>query len=94
MKRQLAQVLGKIIAVVPAALNGFGLWNVLVLILIVLIERYCSYQPPAFGPDAHVSSMDGDTIKAGDGSEYRIYGIDAPELNQTCLEAIGKTWLR
>ena len=81
MQRQLAQVLGKVIAVV------------LVLLLIVLIERYCSYQPPAFGPDAHISSMDGDTIKAGDGTEYRIYGIDAPELHQTCLEANGKTWL-
>jgi endonuclease YncB( thermonuclease family) len=81
MKRQLAQVLGKIIAVV------------LVLLLIVLIERYCSYTPPAFVPKAAVVSMDGDTIKAGDGSEYRIYGIDAPELHQTCLEANGKTWL-
>jgi endonuclease YncB( thermonuclease family) len=81
MKRQLAQVLGKVIAVV------------LVIILIVLIERYCSYTPPAFGPSAHVTSMDGDTIRAGDGSEYRIYGIDAPELHQTCLEANGKTWL-
>lgn len=81
MKRQLAQVLGKVIAVV------------LVIILIVLIERYCSYQPPAFGPSAHVTSMDGDTIRAGDGTEYRIYGIDAPELHQTCLEANGKTWL-
>lgn len=79
--RQFAQLLGKVVAIA------------LVLLLIVLIERYCSYTPPAFGPGAPVASMDGDTIRAGDGSEYRIYGIDAPELHQTCLEANGKTWL-
>jgi endonuclease YncB( thermonuclease family) len=79
--RQLAQMLGKLIALV------------LVVVLVVLIERYCSHQPPAFGPEARVVAVDGDTIRAGDGSEYRIYGIDAPELHQTCLEADGKSWL-
>jgi endonuclease YncB( thermonuclease family) len=78
--RALAQMLGKFAALV------------ILLILALLIERYCSYRPPAFGPDAKIVSIDGDTIRAGDGSEYRLYGIDAPELHQTCTEANGKSW--
>src|SRR5262245_2003798 len=78
--RALAQMLGKFAALV------------VLLILALLIERYCSYHPPAFGPDAKIVSVDGDTIRAGDGSLYRLYGIDAPELHQTCSEANGKSW--
>ena len=37
-------------------------------------------------------SLDGDTLKATNGVEYRIFGIDAPELHQTCTEAYWKTW--
>ena len=79
--RKLAQALGKLLALV------------LVVVLVILIERYCVPKLEPFGPGAKIVTLDGDTIKAGDGSEYRIYGIDAPELHQTCLEAIGKTWL-
>jgi endonuclease YncB( thermonuclease family) len=79
--RALAQALGKLAALV------------LLVIVVVLIERYCSYRPPPFGPDARIVSIDGDTLRAGDGSEYRIFGIDAPELHQTCSEANGKSWL-
>ena len=35
----------------------------------------------------------GDSLRAGDGAEYRIFGIDAPELHQSCSEANGKSWL-
>lgn len=76
----LAQPLGKIAAVV------------ILIILALLIERYCSYKPPPFGPGAKIVSIDGDTLRVGDGSEYRIFGIDAPELRQTCKEANGKSW--
>ena len=79
--RALAQALGKLIALV------------LVVIAVILIERYCSVQVPPFGPDAKIVSIDGDTLKAGNGAEYRIFGIDAPELHQTCAEANGKSWL-
>jgi endonuclease YncB( thermonuclease family) len=79
--RQLAQALGKLIALV------------LVVILVVLIERYCVPKPEPFGPGAKIVSIDGDTLRAGDGAEYRIFGIDAPELHQTCKEANGKSWL-
>jgi endonuclease YncB( thermonuclease family) len=78
--RALAQALGKIAAVV------------ILIILAVLIERYCSYKPPPFGPGVKIVSIDGDSLRAGDGSEYRIFGIDAPELHQTCKEANGKAW--
>jgi endonuclease YncB( thermonuclease family) len=78
--RTLAQQLGKLAALV------------LLVIVALLIERYCSYKPPPFGPGAKIVSIDGDSLRAGDGAEYRIFGIDAPELHQTCKEANGKSW--
>jgi endonuclease YncB( thermonuclease family) len=79
--RKLAQALGKLIALV------------LVVVAVILIERYCVPKPEPFGPNAKIVTLDGDTIKAGDGAEYRIFGIDAPELHQTCNEANGKSWM-
>ena len=79
--RQLAQALGKLIALV------------LVVVAVILIERYCQAQVPPFGPGAKIVSLDGDTLKAANGVEYRIFGIDAPELHQRCNEADGKSWL-
>jgi endonuclease YncB( thermonuclease family) len=78
--RALAQMLGKFAALV------------ILLILALLIERYCSYHPEPFGPDAKIVSIDGDTLRVGDGSEYRLFGVDAPELHQTCKEGNGKSW--
>ena len=79
--RKLAQTFGKLIALL------------LVAILAILIERYCTPEVPPFGPGAKVVSIDGDTLRAGNGAEYRLFGIDAPELHQTCNEADGKSWL-
>jgi len=79
--KALANTLGKIIALA------------LVFGLVLLINHYCSIRPEPFGPDAHIVSIDGDTLRAGNGAEYRLYGVDAPELKQTCEEANGKTWL-
>jgi endonuclease YncB( thermonuclease family) len=79
--RRLAQTLGKFIALV------------LVVILVLLIERYCTVEVPPFGPGAKIVSVDGDTLRAANGVEYRIFGIDAPELHQSCNEANGKSWL-
>jgi endonuclease YncB( thermonuclease family) len=80
-KRKLAQTLGKFSALA------------LVLLAVLLIERYCTVEVPPFGPDAKIVSIDGDTIKAANGAEYRLFGIDAPELKQSCTEADGKSWL-
>ena len=79
--RALAQALGKLIALV------------LVVVAVILIERYCTVEVPPFGPGAKIVSVDGDTIRAANGAEYRLFGIDSPELAQTCTEANGKTWL-
>ena len=79
--RALAQALGKLAALA------------LVVIAVILIERYCVPKPVPFGPDAKIAAIDGDTLRAGDGAEYRIFGIDAPELRQSCSEANGKSWL-
>ena len=38
---------------------------------------------------SHVTVVDGDTIKLGD-VKIRFSGIDAPEINQTCLASEGK----
>ncbi len=79
--RQLAQSLGKLLALV------------LVVILMLLIQHYCEVKAPPFGPDAKITAIDGDSIRAANGAEYRLLGIDAPELKQTCSEANGKSWL-
>lgn len=79
--RRLAQTLGKFIALA------------LVLLLVLLIERYCSVAIPPFAPGAKIVSLDGDSLRAANGDEYRIFGIDAPELHQSCTEANGKSWL-
>lgn len=79
--RKLAQTLGKFIALA------------LVVVLVLLIERHCSVEVPPFGPGAKIVSIDGDTLRAANGVEYRLFGIDAPELHQSCTEADGKSWL-
>jgi len=75
-KQQLARLLGIVIA----------------LIIVALIARYCG-----FGQEIHfmikdqVSAIDGDTLKSAN-AEVRLYGVDAPELYQTCTDADGKAW--
>ncbi len=39
----------------------------------------------------HVAPIDGDTLKSST-TEVRLYGIDAPELAETCTDANGKEW--
>lgn len=79
--RALAQAHGKLIALV------------LVVLVVILIQRYCTVEVPPFGPGAKIVSVDGDSIRAANGAEYRLFGIDAPELHQTCSEANGTSWL-
>jgi endonuclease YncB( thermonuclease family) len=78
-----------------ALINGLGkvIALVLVLCLVLLLERYCTVKPEPFGPDAEIVSIDGDSLRAGNGDAYRIFGIDAPELHQSCQEANGTDWL-
>lgn len=62
------------------------------VLLVILIERYCEIELPSLGLGAKTISVDGDTIRESDGTEYRLFGIDAPELGQTCMEADGRSW--
>jgi len=43
------------------------------------------------GPNGTVRVIDGDTIDVG-GTRVRLYGVDAPEVSQTCDTAEGVTW--
>jgi endonuclease YncB( thermonuclease family) len=79
-KKVLAEKLGKALALV------------LVFGLVLLLQRYCGLAPETFGPGVRIVSIDGDSLRAGDGTEYRIFGIDAPELKQTCWELGGREW--
>ncbi|MCB1443478.1 MAG: thermonuclease family protein [Methyloceanibacter sp.] len=79
-KQALAQQLGRAIALL------------LVLGLVLLLNRYCGLESESFGPNAKLVAIDGDTLRASNGDEYRIFGIDAPELHQTCTDAKGKDW--
>ena len=40
---------------------------------------------------APVDIADGDSFRIG-GQRYRLHGIDAPELHQDCIDALGKSW--
>ena len=80
LSHQLAQALGKIVALV------------LIVVAVVLVERYCQVAVSPFGPDAKISAIDGDSLRAEDGIEYRLFGIDAPELHQSCNDVNGKPW--
>ena len=65
---------------------------VIVLILVALITRYCGFEQDVhFMIKDQVAAIDGDTLKSKD-AEVRLYGIDAPELYQTCTGADGKAW--
>ena len=79
-RKTLASQIGKAVALL------------IVLGLVLLFERYCTAQVEPFGPDARIVSIDGDSLRASNGDEYRIFGIDAPELKQSCKEANGKSW--
>jgi len=78
--QRLAQLFGKLIALM------------LIVALVVVIERYCQVAVSPSGPDAHIVAIDGDSLKGDDGAEYRLFGIDAPELHQNCYEMKGKPW--
>lgn len=79
-RQTLAQQLGRAIALL------------VVLGLVLLLNRYCGLESESLGPGAKLVAIDGDTLRASNGEEYRIFGIDAPELHQNCTDANGKEW--
>lgn len=78
--RELAVVLGRILAIV------------IVVVVAALIARYCGFEQDVhFKVADRVAAVDGDTLRSGD-IEVRLYGIDAPELAQTCTGPDQKEW--
>jgi endonuclease YncB( thermonuclease family) len=78
--RELVVVLGRFIGIL------------IVLIAVALIAHYCGYEPGVhFKVADRVAAIDGDTLRSGD-IEVRLYGVDAPELGQTCSGTDGKPW--
>jgi len=71
---------------------GRAIALLIVLGLVLLLNRYCGMESEMIGPGAKLVAIDGDTLRAGNGQEYRIFAIDAPELHQTCTDAKGKEW--
>lgn len=77
---ELARVLGRFIAIL------------IVLIAAALFARYCGFEQDVhFKVADRVAAIDGDTLRSGD-IEVRLYGIDAPELDQTCSLEGGRSW--
>jgi endonuclease YncB( thermonuclease family) len=75
-KKELARLLGIIVA----------------MIIVALIARYCGFEQDIhFMIKDQVQAIDGDTLKSAN-AEVRLYGIDAPELYQTCTDLDGKAW--
>lgn len=46
---------------------------------------------PGPGPSGRLTVVDADTFDVGD-TRVRLFGVDAPEKHQTCLDAQGKSW--
>lgn len=79
-KRELALMLGRLIGLA------------IVILIAVLIARYCSPEADLhFKVADRTTAIDGDTLRSGD-VEVRLFSVDAPELGQTCTASDGKDW--
>lgn len=64
----------------------------ILLMALAWILQHWFYAPEIIAVEGRqVMIIDGDSFRSED-SEYRIYGIDAPEYRQTCTEADGTPW--
>lgn len=73
------------------------LGSILFLWLLVLVWLFPAWFGLSDGRMVHrvegsaIRVRDGDTVTV-DGQDYRLHGIDAPELGQTCKTAAGQDW--
>ena len=58
---------------------------VTLLVMLLLALRQTGWLAPQSGS---FIAVDGDSLRKGD-DEYRLHAIDAPELHQTCVSALG-----
>ena len=62
------------------------------LAILALLARYCGIEQDVhFIVKDKVAAVDGDTLRSSN-AEVRLYGVDAPELGQTCTDQNGKDW--
>jgi endonuclease YncB( thermonuclease family) len=74
------------------ALVGKVVGLVVALIILALLARFCGIEQDVhFMVKDKVAAIDGDTLRSAN-AEVRIYGIDTPELDQTCTDQNGKDW--
>ena len=70
-----------------------GPWRLVMLIVLfaaaAVLAALLEPLPPMLSGKARAS--DGDTLRLG-GDRIRLIGLDAPELDQTCIDASGTTW--
>jgi endonuclease YncB( thermonuclease family) len=70
-----------------------GPWRALIIIGLfaaaAILAALLEPLPPAIAGRA--SASDGDTLRLGS-DRVRLIGLDAPELDQTCLDATGTAW--
>jgi endonuclease YncB( thermonuclease family) len=70
-----------------------GLWRAVLVIGVFVVAAIAAALleplPPTLSGRASVA--DGDTLRLG-ADRIRLVGLDAPELDQTCLDASGTTW--
>jgi endonuclease YncB( thermonuclease family) len=57
----------------------------------VLVVLFLPALPALAGPEGRLRVIDGDTITVA-GQTVRLFGIDAPEVDQTCADAAGTPW--
>lgn len=65
--------------------------NTLALLLLALAQAGGAPAAPLPATPLAVRVIDGDTLQA-EGTRVRLFGIDAPERDQTCTTAQGTTW--
>jgi hypothetical protein len=63
----------------------------LLIAAVVLIKHYSGKDggESALQLGEPILVIDGDSLRSGD-SEFRLFGIDAPEYSQTCSEQVGR----
>ncbi|MCB1379757.1 MAG: thermonuclease family protein [Alphaproteobacteria bacterium] len=70
----------------PSLSRSLGI--IVVALVLLLAMRQAGWFAPETGA---FTAIDGDSLRK-DGQEYRLNGIDAPELNQICRDASGRDY--
>ena len=85
MRRRKSFLVGLVIAVLAAALaEGLREWR-------AMRETALPPAPSGVPLEGRARVVDGDSLEIG-GRRVRLFGIDAPELDQNCLSAAGATY--